>query len=706
MSLSPHNDPVPASHTPPASSHDAPAPAAPLILPSAADSSAVRVSDADIWRTSIHDTNNASVPHPDDEDDDDGGSVAGPVDVASEAHLAPGEMSEAARYAHSFGYHFSPTSTTAASAAAAPSSDGGAGAKGLGAAGNADELAAALAALTISSTSTTPAAASDASGAAATTTTDHRPTPESATAAADSASFADTPDISLRSRSALFYDSRVLLHQANYNHVEGPQRVLRSFEALVNSGLWEQCAHVTVGGEGYDGFGAPSSTSTSTPLPSSSPGKNAENNNDEKSPALASFTASLRPRLTRPLVVTPLYSVPRPLLPVAPVALTHSSAAIARVAAASDHQYGPDEPDSEDESGDPTVFPDCKYLDASRDTYINAFTPVSTRVALTGVVACTRAVASGAVRTAFALLRPPGHHASREGQAGFCLFNNVAVAVNDARKSFPGVVKRVLVVDWDVHHGDGTQALFYDDPDVLFVSLHRYEPDFFPGTGASSEIGAGAGRGMTINIPFPGAEYGDTEYIAAFDALILPIARAFRPDIVVVSAGMDCLISDPLGGMSVTPQGLATITRRLRDPSLGAQGRVVAVLEGGYNPAAVAEGVCAVVAALGGIEPLTPVGEALTLSNSNAGETLAASNSSGQGQSGAVSSSSHTRRGANEATYRLRRAAAAVAATAKKLAPVWPVAGEIAKAVEKHGLVKAAEMMNKVSAALVPAPAM
>jgi acetoin utilization deacetylase AcuC-like enzyme len=178
---------------------------------------------------------------------------------------------------------------------------------------------------------------------------------------------------------------------------------------------------------------------------------------------------------------------------------------------------------------------------------------------------------------------------------GFCLFNNVAVAAAHLRKRGIG---RTVIVDWDLHHGNGTQHLFERDPDVLYVSTHQYP--YYPGTGAAEEVGEGAGAGRTLNLPFP-AGFGDQEFGRAFDELIMPICRQFAPEFVLVSAGFDCDIRDPLGGLAVTPAGIATMARacaELADECAG--GRIVGVLEGGYDLEAIVDGVDALIGALRG----------------------------------------------------------------------------------------------------------
>jgi acetoin utilization deacetylase AcuC-like enzyme len=191
----------------------------------------------------------------------------------------------------------------------------------------------------------------------------------------------------------------------------------------------------------------------------------------------------------------------------------------------------------------------------------------------------------------FALVRPPGHHAERDRAMGFCLFNNVAIGAHYALKNFP--LQKILIVDWDVHHGNGTQNSFYEDPRVLYFSTHRYA--FYPGTGAATEVGRGRGEGFTVNVPLsPGA--GDTEYGIIFEKILKPVALEYQPQLILVSAGFDTHYNDPLGGMEVTERGFARMTQILMEIAAATtEGKLAFTLEGGYNVAAERRSVKAVI---------------------------------------------------------------------------------------------------------------
>jgi acetoin utilization deacetylase AcuC-like enzyme len=221
------------------------------------------------------------------------------------------------------------------------------------------------------------------------------------------------------------------------------------------------------------------------------------------------------------------------------------------------------------------------------------------------VVEITQQVLEGKLANGLAVVRPPGHHATCGCSMGFCVFNNVAVAARAAVREHWGGARRVLILDWDVHHGNGTQKMFESDSSVLYVSIHRYdEGEFFPGgtRGHFANAGLGTGRGCTVNIPWdcssgPGGSPGDAEYALAFEQIVEPVSGDFRPDIILVSAGFDAAVGDPLGGCRVTPKGFYEMTRRLQAlPS--AKGRVIIALEGGYNLKSTARSMAACAAAL------------------------------------------------------------------------------------------------------------
>jgi acetoin utilization deacetylase AcuC-like enzyme len=221
----------------------------------------------------------------------------------------------------------------------------------------------------------------------------------------------------------------------------------------------------------------------------------------------------------------------------------------------------------------------------------DADTPVCARsfetacLAAGGVLTLLDAVMAGEIRNGFAFVRPPGHHAEPDRAMGFCLFNNVAIGAAYLRKRYG--LDRILIMDWDVHHGNGTQHAFERDPGVLFVSTHRYP--FYPGTGALDETGSRDGEGFTVNIPMVGG-FGDAEYLDAFQRIVEPIAMRYEPEFVIISAGFDPHVFDPLGGMGVTEQGFAMMTRALlRVADACCAGRCVAVLEGGYDLRALRE---------------------------------------------------------------------------------------------------------------------
>jgi acetoin utilization deacetylase AcuC-like enzyme len=227
------------------------------------------------------------------------------------------------------------------------------------------------------------------------------------------------------------------------------------------------------------------------------------------------------------------------------------------------------------------------YLDPntrmSKDSYRAA------TVATGAVLAAVDAVMEGRARNAFAAVRPPGHHGFPERTSGFCLISNVAVAARYLQQRHG--MERVLIVDWHAHHGNGTQAIFYDDPSVLYFSTHQYP--FYPGTGAAGENGRGAGQGFTINVPLA-AGTGEAEIIDIYREQLVPAAKAFKPQFVLISAGFDSHREDPLANLGLTAAGYATLTEIVMGiADVSAQGRVVSILEGGYNTQALAQSVAA-----------------------------------------------------------------------------------------------------------------
>lgn len=248
------------------------------------------------------------------------------------------------------------------------------------------------------------------------------------------------------------------------------------------------------------------------------------------------------------------------------------------------------------------------WLDA--DTYYSPGTWEAALAAAGSVCELAREVMRGELQRGLAVVRPPGHHATRDRAMGFCLLNNVAAAAAAARAEGAA---RVAIIDWDVHHGNGTQDIFWDDPNVLYMSVHQFP--YYPGTGAPTELGGPAARGATVNVGLPSGA-GDTDYAAVFDHVFIPALDRFRPDLVLISAGFDAFVHDPLAGMRVTHAGFAAMARRLRAVAdRHAGGRIVAALEGGYDLDGLAGGMVATLANLAGpagppppIAPLPAVG--------------------------------------------------------------------------------------------------
>jgi acetoin utilization deacetylase AcuC-like enzyme len=244
-----------------------------------------------------------------------------------------------------------------------------------------------------------------------------------------------------------------------------------------------------------------------------------------------------------------------------------------------------------------------------REAFIDADTATSAdsyRAALLAAGAasvCAEEVMAGRAQSAFALVRPPGHHAEPDRAMGFCLINNAAVAAEAALRHG---AERVLLLDWDVHHGNGTQACFYRRRDVLYQSMHQFP--FYPGTGSLAETGEGPGEGFTVNCPLP-AGMGDAEYGAAMHDLFLPVAHAYKPSVVIVSAGFDPHWDDPLGGMKVTERGFAAMASAMRQlANETCQGRLILLLEGGYSLEGLSQSVHACLEVLAGRDETFPDG--------------------------------------------------------------------------------------------------
>lgn len=210
----------------------------------------------------------------------------------------------------------------------------------------------------------------------------------------------------------------------------------------------------------------------------------------------------------------------------------------------------------------------------SRESYATAL------LAVGGAMGAVDAAMAGAGPGACALVRPPGHHATAAEGMGFCLFNNIAVAARHAQRRYG--LDKVMIIDWDLHHGNGTEAIFYGSSDVLFISLH--ESPAYPGTGWITDIGEGDGEGFTVNIPLP-ARSGDATYARAFEEIVAPIARAYRPELILVSCGLDAHYLDPIGHLEVSAAGYGRMSRAVVGMAEElCPGRLVFVLEGGYDP--------------------------------------------------------------------------------------------------------------------------
>jgi acetoin utilization deacetylase AcuC-like enzyme len=243
------------------------------------------------------------------------------------------------------------------------------------------------------------------------------------------------------------------------------------------------------------------------------------------------------------------------------------------------------------------------------DTALSPESYSTALLAAGGVLTCMEEIWSGEVQRAFAFVRPPGHHAEPGRAMGFCLFNNVAIAAAYARVKYH--LERIAVVDIDLHHGNGTQASFYDNPHLLYISSHQYP--FYPGTGNFDEIGSGEGEGYTLNFPLP-AGTGDETFVPLYSRIVATVLAQYKPQCVLVSAGFDAHLQDPLGGLCVTTEGYASAAASLvRAADQCCQGRILFVLEGGYSKEALQSCTKAVMAEMESDSPndLMPPGDGL-----------------------------------------------------------------------------------------------
>jgi acetoin utilization deacetylase AcuC-like enzyme len=246
----------------------------------------------------------------------------------------------------------------------------------------------------------------------------------------------------------------------------------------------------------------------------------------------------------------------------------------------------------------------CGHTQLDPDTHVSSESYRVAKLAAGGLNGLVDALFSGGIDSGFALVRPPGHHAEADRGMGFCIYNNVAVAARYAQKK--GLARKVLIVDWDLHHGNGTQHTFEADDTVLYFSTHQYP--FYPGTGRAEEVGRDKGAGRTVNVPLPGGQ-GDADFLYIYESLLGPIAEQFQPDLVLVSAGFDIYSGDPLGSMRVTEQGFGDIMGcLLKMAGTLCRGRILATLEGGYHVEGEAQGIRSVLNTLSGQASPLPAG--------------------------------------------------------------------------------------------------
>ncbi len=243
------------------------------------------------------------------------------------------------------------------------------------------------------------------------------------------------------------------------------------------------------------------------------------------------------------------------------------------------------------------------YIQLDPDTATNEYSFEAALKAVGAQKVALKLLLEKGYKGVFALVRPPGHHAERDRAMGFCLFNNIAIGAYYAKYYYG--IKRILIVDWDLHHGNGTQKSFYSDSEVLYFSVHQYP--YYPGTGHYSEIGNGEGKGFTINIPLP-PYCGDEEYIYIFETFLKPVALQYKPAIIMVSAGFDLCENDPLGSMEVTSSfGIPMLTKILKEiANEVCEGKILFTLEGGYNLINLQTGVANLILTFLGIKEIFP----------------------------------------------------------------------------------------------------
>lgn len=238
---------------------------------------------------------------------------------------------------------------------------------------------------------------------------------------------------------------------------------------------------------------------------------------------------------------------------------------------------------------------ELKYEAEQLDSiYFNHATFECAKLAAGGAIEACKAVVQGSVRNAIAIVRPPGHHAESNQPSGFCIFNNVPIATRVCQEAYPETCRKVMILDWDVHHGNGIQHAFYNDPNVLYISLHVFRGgNFYPNLpdGDLDYCGEGPGEGKNVNVPWADHGMGDAEYLYAFQEVVMPIATEFDPDLVIISAGFDAAEGDILGGCFVTPAAYGHMTHMLMRL---ARGKLVVCLEGGYNLRSIARSALAV----------------------------------------------------------------------------------------------------------------